>query len=980
MKMKLIRLFALTVCVIMVFSSLTCLSAFADDSSSAVTSNEDIWDSLKPAYMATAYSSITARMAGDDVVSPMICYAVIDGYAFYGDALTGEMVFLKLVDASLTKEAIDESGEIPEYTAYYCTNPYNIGSSKALGATESTAASEKEKLYSQLIIKYSENDKDTEMNSFADAAVNNQITVKNIRNGVRVEYTIGREEVNYLVPRLIKAEKLEALRDQIAANSLVSRDPRSFMAFYILKDLSDPNLSEKGKAEMEAQYPITKQFAVYVCEPLISTQELLRLEKLVVQYTDYDYDTLDADHAETDYQASDDVPPLFKLALEYKVDGSEITIRCKSGNIRFDSSVYKLSDVVLLPYGGAGDVNNSGYLFSPDGSGSLLDFSDFGTSMFTNSTSLYGQDYAYHTISGANSEVARLPVFGVYQKVENNSTVIEEKPVYDENGDPTYDDDGNPITEQVEVSVPLEIAYLAVIESGSSLAKVNVNYGGSLHMYASVYTSFNPRPKDSYTLSGGISAGTDAMWTVESKRKYTGDYKIRLFILDGTEDGDTAPGIGDAEKSYSDMAAAYRKYLVSTGVLTEITDTDSNIPLYLETLGAIETTKTVLGVPVTTTIAMTSFDATKEILETLKKAGITNVKVKLSGWYNDGMLPNVPTSITIEKVMGGKDGFNSLLEYANENNITLFPDVELSLAYSDKWFDGFDSSNDLSQTIDERTAIMQEYDPIWQGYIKNGIGIISPSFMKELYAGAYKDYQKLNVGAISVCSLGKYLSSDFNTDNPLTREDSRELITQLLETIASNNEKVLVAGGNEYTIKYATDIIDVPLDDSRYMYSYATIPFMSMVLHGYKQFTGTALNLAGDYNYQILKTIESGASPYYVVAVNDTSELKQYTYSNLSQYYSVRCNIWMSDIITAYNELNEALGDVQNQTMLKHTLLTDDGKVAKVTYANGTAFYINYRITEYTAVEGDTEYVIPAEGYLKVSADGKVIMKGEGDR
>ena len=51
------------------------------------------------------------------------------------------------------------------------------------------------------------------MNSFTDAAASRQITVKNIRGGVRVEYTIGREEVTYLVPRLIKAEKLiELLR------------------------------------------------------------------------------------------------------------------------------------------------------------------------------------------------------------------------------------------------------------------------------------------------------------------------------------------------------------------------------------------------------------------------------------------------------------------------------------------------------------------------------------------------------------------------------------------------------------------------------------------------------------------------------------------------------------------------------------------------------------------------------------------------
>ncbi len=981
MKTKFLRLIALTLCVLMLMSSLLSLTALAEESAasdSEESEDVDIWETLKPAYMATAYTSITDRMKGDDVIAPMECFCVIDGYAFYGDRLTGEMVFLKLTDPTLTKEAIDESGEIPEYTAYYSTNPYNIGSASALGSTQSTAATEKEKLYSQIIIKYSENDKDSEMNSFASAAVNDQITVKNIRNGVRVEYTIGREEVKYLVPRLIRAEKFLALKEQIATNSTSKRDAEVFNAFYQEKDL-DKASTTKSREEMKAAYPITEQFPVYVCEPIISTQELLRLERLVKSYTDYDYETLDADHAETDYVAADKVPPLFKMALEYKVDGDEITIRCKAGNIRFDSSVYKLSDVIILPYGGAGDCNNSGYIFSPDGSGSLLDFSDFSSS-FTYSTSLYGQDYVYHTITGAHMEVARLPVYGVYQKVENNSTALEEVPVLDENGEQTYDEEGNPVTELVEVSVPLEIAYLAVIESGASLASVNIMYGGALHMYASVYTSFNPRPKDSYILDGGISAGTNAMWTVESKRKYTGDYTIRLFILDGTEDGDVAPGIGDADKSYSDMAAAYREYLTGTGVLTPVEDTKDDIPLYIETLGAILTNREILGIPYETAVAMTSFQDDIDMLTLLKgEYDIDNVKLILSGWCNDGLIPYVPNDIDIEKALGGEEGFKALIEYCKANNIDLFPELEFAIAYRDLSFDGFDQDEDLSQTIDDRSAIMKEYDPVWQGFIRSGMGVISPSYMKKLYANASEEYNQYNVGGIAVPSLGQYLSSDFNTDNPLTREDSRILVTQLLEAIDGHNDKVLIAGGNDYALPYATDLIDVPLDDSRYKYSYASIPFMSMVLHGSKQYTGTALNLAGDLDYQVLKTIESGASPYFVVAVNNTSELKQYTYSSVSQYYSVRYSIWLADIIVTYRQINEALCDVQDSYILKHDILSSDGNVVKVTYANGISFYINYNITDYVVNDGGVEYELPAEGFVKVSADGTIVMKGDSD-
>lgn len=1004
MKRSIMKTLSFLICVLMLLPAFNCLAALADESSADTSSGaaasddwEDVWKNVKlPAYTSSTFSTVGERILGGGDISPMRLMTVNDGYAFFADEFTdgegdsfstGELIILSLKDKTLTKDQIVESGNVPEYTAFYCTNPYNVGSAKALGSEQPTDASEKANLLSQIIIKYSENDKDTTMNSFTDAAASRQITVKNIRGGVRVEYTIGREEVTYLVPRLIKAEKLIELLRVIDERSpsragspssqfhFLKRDSRTVEAYYIYYNIDE--MTPNQRKAVEANYPCVKNFPIFVCDKTTSSVELLRIEKLIKAYSDYTYEQLDADHAETDYSNSDNVPPLFKLALEYRADGDEITIRCNAGNIRFDSSIYKLSDVQVLPYGGAGDVNNKGYLLSPDGSGSLIRFSDL-SKQFSSSASLYGQDYAYHTITGENKEVARLPAFGVYQRIEKNSTkkVLTEK-IDPETGEYVRDENGNIVMEEVEVDVPLEIAYLAVIEEGDSLAKVNLNYGGSVHNFASVYTSFNPRPKDSYVLDGGISAGTDAMWTVESKRKYTGNFTMRLFILDGTEDGDTASDGSDADKSYSDMAAAYRSYLIKTNVLTEIADQRDSIPLYLETLGALESSKTVLGVPVDTMVSLTSFSDTKDIIDELKnRFGIDYIKIKMSGWANGGLISDVPTSLDPEKVLGGKDGLKDLIAYAKENGVTLFPEVELSVAYKDKWFDGFDSSKNLSQYIDERIALYQRYDPIWQGYLKNGGGgVISPSFMKTLYAKAYEDYKEYNVGAIAVSTLGKYLSSDFNVDNPLTREDSKELVTQLLQTISENNGNVLVSGGNKYSIKYATDILEVPLDDSRYTYSYTSVPFMSMVLHGYKQYAGTALNLAGDYTYQILKSIESGASPYFVVAKSNTAKLKDYSgYSDISQYYSVRYSIWTSDIINSYRTMNEALADVQSSEIRKHDILSSDGNIVYVEYANGISFCFNYGRTGYE-FGGET---VPPNGFVKFDKDGNSVMKWEG--
>ncbi len=975
------KLISLVICAIMIFGSMGTVIALADDSEEL--SWDEIWKSLGPQYLQTPYESVSDRILGQVAMGNNNAYnqqmelmAVINGYAFYCDRVTGEMIFLVLKDEKLTKQQIIDTyneklalGEfyVPEYKAFYCTNPYNAGDAKASSGTMS-ANSQKELLLSQLVIEYSANDKPDTMNSFADAAAYGQIEVKNIRNGVRVEYSIGRENVTYLVPRLISKARYEALLEEFKMNCPDDFVESQFENFYKLYDPSN-SFHANSINTLKGEYPALEKMACYLLDPNTSTAQLGRLEAYVKEYTGYDYETLDADHAETEYVDESIAPPLFKLALEYRVDGEEITIRCNAANIRFNSSLYKLNDVQVLPYGGAGDASNEGYILSPDGSGSLIAFEDM-TTEFTNKNSLYGQDFAYHTISGQNREVARLPVFGVYQSI--GSKTAENGGDAEEGGDT---ESGDNATEDVteETAVSLDLAFLAVIEEGDSLANINIAYGGSMHNYAYVYTSFNPRPKDSYVLDGGISAGsTDAMWTVESKRKYTGDFKLRLFILSGEEDGDKPTADTPANKSYSDMAAAYRAYLERENVLTKVDDLEKDIPLYIETLGALESTTTVLGMPVTTTVALTSFNDTIEILKTLEQKGISNVKVKMNGWYNGGLMGNVPTTVEIEEVLGGDEDFKKLVQYAKDKNVTLFPDIELGIAYGDESFDNFDIDDHLAKTIDDRNAFRKAYDPVYQGFGSTGEGIISTGFVDKLYDYAYADYGQFNVGSISVGTLGKYLSSDFNSDDPLTREDSKELVVQLMQKIKKNNSKILVTAGNEYTLPYATDILELPLDDSRLLYSYATVPFMSMVLHGYKEYAGIALNLAGDYDYYLLKTIESGASPYFVIAANNTSELKQYANSSLNVYYSVRYSIWLNDIVTAYKAVNNALSDVQDAKLVKHEIITADGKVARVEYDNGVVFYVNYGEKAYDIDE--LNVAIPVKGYVKIVGNGKPIV------
>ena len=133
----------------LLFSVCGVLLAHADNKKEEI-SFEDMWkDTYYPAYMATQFATIKDRMKGMTGISPMELMCVVDGVAFYADTITGERVFLTLSDPTLTQEDILESGAIPEYTAYYSTNPYNAGY-KGGDASRNVSESVKEQLYSQL--------------------------------------------------------------------------------------------------------------------------------------------------------------------------------------------------------------------------------------------------------------------------------------------------------------------------------------------------------------------------------------------------------------------------------------------------------------------------------------------------------------------------------------------------------------------------------------------------------------------------------------------------------------------------------------------------------------------------------------------------------------------------------------------------------------------------------------------------------------
>lgn len=845
------------------------------------------------------------------------------------------------------------------------TNPHNVGSAIA-------AETVKRQLLSQLILTYKDNQGlEYVFDSYSYAAENQQIVMKKIKGGIRVEYAIGLTQKKKIVPRYITAERFEAL----ILEPMNEADPAAatrLAAFYMLKDAQDPEISDRTRAEILSTYPITAKKAIYVIAPDIKAYELDQCEQRILKYTGYTLEDMLADHEECNYVLEDDSPPLFKMSLEYYLNNNGVTVNLPARGISYDSSKYNLIDLKILPYFGAGFNDEKGYNFVPDGSGALIEFDDVKTTSTTVAGMIYGNDFGFYNVTGGNMQVWRYPVYGVVTTRDLTELKFTQVPKLDENDEPELDEDGNQVYETVRevvsVNSGVKQGFFAIIEEGESLAKLSSEHGGTLHHCNSGYITVYPRQSDSYPLDGITVSGGAATYEVNCERKYVGNFKTRYIML--FED----------DANYVGMANTYRQYLKDQGAFDKIDGKDGDdIKMFLEVFGALETTEKIMGMPVNVMTPLTTFsnaqlmlellrgkvinqdaantvakifadaftdpdkvtvdEAQKVLTEKLGKYGgaIEAMALRYVGWYNGGMIHTPPSKLDVDGAVGGDEGLKALVKYLSDTNTDFYPDLDFAYVKSTGLFDNFDHKTDAAKTVDGKPAWIKEYDFILQTMVKGDYMLISATVLEKYHDNIKDKFAGIGSNGVSLGTLGESLNSSQDENDPVNREEAKELVLDLLKAFKESGKKILVNGGNEYTLQYADAVLNAPLDSNARVIASYEVPFVGMVLHGYVEFTGEAINLAGDYEYTLLKTIENGANPYFVLSYENTSELKT---SGLTDYYAIQFDIWYDEVIDAYNKINSALSQVTGSVVTAHEFVGD--RIVKVTYSNGVSIVLNY--------------------------------------
>ena len=701
----------------------------------------------------------------------------------------------------------------------------------------------------------------------------------------------------------------------VALNNLYS-NIGNFKAFYgnpvdLNKYMADPVRNSSIIENYQNQYRILQNDPGDEPYPLIRVldydkndkpENLVSLFQKVERFIansgiDYTLATMLEQEAKVDFDALVFDNPLFRCALEYTIDDTGMTVDIPASSIVFDESKYQLTELSFLRYLGAGEITQDGYMFYPDGSGALIYNQTMPSSAVLNQP-IYSFDYSYSNLQLSNStntvnssQPIRLPVFGAVNLV---NTGDKDNPDYK------------------------NVGYLAIITEGESLARLIATHLDNDGAFVGTYASYTLRASDSYSLS---RLQTGASVAAMADFKYTGFFTQKYVML--TDDP------GGYRADYVGMADAYRDYLFGRGELSALdaAELKARLPLYIESYATVKTTDTVLSFPVTVNKPLTTFEDVKTIGDDLRGVGIGNVKFRLIGFYNDGFQGFYPNRVKWMKEVGGKKGFKSLVKYVEEHKddgFETFTDVDLLYNYRAGKAGGISRKKTSARSMDDRYVRKVMYSTIYRTTTKNAALLVSASKLTDLFNKFDKKFSKFKATSISLANLAADLSSNFNEDDFFTREGAKTLIAGTLETV-SGKYSVMATGGNVYTIPYVDYLLSAPVDGSHYNSVSRTVPFFGMVMHGALQYAGEVFNEAGNPDYELLRDIESGAAMYVVLVYQNTDLMKE-DYE-LIKHYAANYEYWRDDLISYYNILDYAIGDLQSYRISDHQFLSGERKI-----------------------------------------------------
>lgn len=556
--------------------------------------------------------------------------------------------------------------------------------------------------------------------------------------------------------------------------------------------------------------------------------------------------------------------------------------------------VNKICKVYLLPFFGctAYSEQMDGYIFVPDGSGALMRFDSHNLYASGYTAKVYGPDAGIDAINEVNDLMAKRT--DDYLVDTYRATL----PVFG-------------IVHGAE-----QYAAMTVIDSGREFASIEATLATASVPYNRAAVVFEYRQLYKHP-TGKTSTVIQPQANVN---KFTPRFSI--YLLSGDE------------ASYGGMALKYRSMLEEDGVLQTLSSSYKEIPMRLEILGSDIKS----GFIFNSTRTFTTADEAKQIQADLAGMNINNLTMVYNGWQKGGSSSYKYGSFKTQKSVGSLSDLEELRDAVTGAGGNFYLQLKMVIANESQGRPTYLATTTIGQQL---VYYMRDNPTVMfpKSYV------VSPTLVAGYLQNATKKLAGFN---LYVPRFGGELYSENKQNATMTRPATRRLFTKTAKQVMDNGQQLAMDLTNQYMWQYCTDYFDIPMANSQYLFETDSVPFLQMLLKGYINYYAPYANQGFYSTSAILKTIEYGAYPSFLVMAAENEDLNE---TPQIDYFSLNFDDWKSTINTVYSKTNAALQQVEGAHMVAHRVLAEG--VVRVTYDNGVSIYVNYNSFDST-VDGVT--------------------------
>ena len=334
------------------------------------------------------------------------------------------------------------------------------------------------------------------------------------------------------------------------------------------------------------------------------------------------------------------------------------------------------------------------------------------------------------------------------------------------------------------------------------------------------------------------------------------------------------------------------------------------------------------------TVALTTFDQARGILEQLREQSVDSVAVLYEGWANGGLRHSAMDSLKVQKQLGGSKGMAAFEEYMQQNGGRVYWDIDLQYVHRNGLFDGYKAMSDAPKSIMGKTAGADVFHLV-TGRKTGTVNLLSPGKYLAFAERSLQSLSKLPGRGVSLSGLGSTLYADFSESAFVNRQQAARNASEVFRRF-SDAGRVLGNRPSAYALAGLEEVVNLPADSNGHYLLDEEIPFYQMVLHGCLPYAGEPVNYANNTAEAALKLIETGAMPGFEWMYQPNYVLHDVD----STYVAVSYREWLDEAVSLYKKVVGALSGVAGQRIVSHAEAAPD--VYRTGYEDGTAIYTNY--------------------------------------